>query len=91
VTWPKPKFHPEFDAILEEILRRDPRGELVLIEGRVANWTRLLTNRFARAMPAVFQRIRWLPPLNHPDFLELLSLGDVVLDPMPLRRRQHDV
>jgi protein O-GlcNAc transferase len=64
------------------ILRRDLQGELILIEGRSANWTRLLKERFARVMPDVAARIRWIPALSNQDFLQLLALADVVLDPM---------
>ena len=76
------KFHPDFDAILAEILRRDRQGELILIEGRTANWTRLLKERFSRVMPDVVDRIRWLPALANQDFLQLLALADIVLDPI---------
>jgi protein O-GlcNAc transferase len=75
------KFHPAFDEQLGEILRRDPRGELALIEGRTANWTRLLRERFARSMPDVVDRIKFLPALPNDDFLKLLAMADVMLDP----------
>ncbi|MCC7475501.1 MAG: TIGR03032 family protein [Pirellulales bacterium] len=76
------KFHPEFDGVLADILRRDPRGQLVLIEGRTANWTRLIKTRLARVMPDVADRIHWLAPLPNPDYVQLLALADVVLDPI---------
>ena len=76
------KFHPDFDPLLAEILRRDPAGVVVLIEGRVAAWTRLLRERFARGMPDVIDRIRWLRPLPRQTFLALLSAAHVVLDPV---------
>jgi predicted O-linked N-acetylglucosamine transferase (SPINDLY family) len=76
------KFHPEYDAVLAGILARDPDGELVLMEGRSANWTSLLKQRFARTMPNVANRIRWLPALPNQDFLQLLALANVVLDPI---------
>lgn len=75
------KLHPEFDRVLAEILRRDPDGLLLLIEGRAAEWTALLRERFARTMPDVTDRIRWLKPLPREDFLRLLGVVDVVLDP----------
>ncbi len=75
------KFHPDFDPLLAEILRRDPIGSLVLIEGRLPSWTELLRLRFTRTMPDVTDRIRWLPPLPRDDFLALLAVSDVVLDP----------
>ena len=75
------KFHPAFDEQLGEILRRDPRGQLALIEGRTANWTRLLRERFGRGMPDVVDRIKFLPALPNDDFLQLLAMADVMLDP----------
>ena len=41
------KLHPDFDAILAGILRQDPLGQLVLIEGRQPHWTHLVKERFA--------------------------------------------
>jgi protein O-GlcNAc transferase len=76
------KFHPDFDHVLAEILRGDQLGHLVLIEGRTANWTRLMQARFARVMPDVVDRIQWLAPLANQDYLQLLALADVVLDPL---------
>lgn len=76
------KFHPAFDRLLADILRRDPAGVLVLIEGRVPAWTRLLQERFGRSMTDVVDRIRWLRPLGLKMFLELLAAADVVLDPI---------
>lgn len=76
------KIHPEFDELLAEILRRDPHGELVMIEGRTKHWTRLLQERFSRTVSESVERIRWLPPLANQDYLQLLRLGDVMLDPL---------
>ena len=36
------KLHPEFDAILAELLRRDPLGDLIFVEGRHAHWSHLV-------------------------------------------------
>jgi predicted O-linked N-acetylglucosamine transferase (SPINDLY family) len=74
------KMHPEFDAILADILRRDPRGDVVLIEGRRPVWTAQLKARFQRTMPDVAQRVRFLPPMPNADFLQLNALADVLLD-----------
>jgi len=76
------KFHPEFDAILADVLRGDPDGVLVLIEGRMPTWTRLLRDRFARTMPDVLGRVRWLRALPNPEYLALLATADVLLDPI---------
>ncbi len=74
------KLHPEFDVLLAEILRRDPQGDVVLIEGRQPWWMRLLKERFARTMPDVAARVRFLPPQPHADYLQLNAVADVVLD-----------
>jgi uncharacterized protein (TIGR03032 family) len=77
------KFHPAFDEALRGILHADQAGELVLIEGRVAAWTEALKRRWWRVMPEVMDRVRFLPSLPQPEFLHLLSVADVVLDPYP--------
>lgn len=74
------KFHPEFDALLLEILRRDPRGVLVLIEGWSRHWHEQLMARFAAEAPEVTDRIRFLPRLPYKELLELYANADVVLD-----------
>jgi predicted O-linked N-acetylglucosamine transferase (SPINDLY family) len=74
------KLHPEFDPLVAEILRRDPLGDLVLLEGRHAAWTQLVRERFARTMPDVAERVRFLPPWPRGDFMHLNRLADVSLD-----------
>ncbi len=74
------KIHPEFDALLGEILRRDPQGEAVLICAFHSHWSETLTDRFRRTIPDVVERIRILPRLSGPDFLAVISLADAVLD-----------
>ena len=45
------KFHPEFDALLSGILATDPLADIVIIDGRVPNWTKRLRDRFRRTLP----------------------------------------
>lgn len=73
------KFHPAFDAVLGDILRRDPGGVLALVDS-VPAWGRLLRARLAAALPDVIDRIRFLPAMPGEDFLALLAAADVVLD-----------
>lgn len=75
------KFHPDFDEALGGILRADRTGQLILLEGRYPHWTDLLIQRFRRTIPDVLDRIRFLPRQNPEDFLQLLMLADVLLDP----------
>ena len=74
------KFHPDFDTLLGDILRADPRGRLVLIEGQFAHWNELLRRRFARNLPDVVDRVMWLPKQEGDNFVNLLAVCDVMLD-----------
>lgn len=76
------KFHPEIDDLFGGILRRDPAGLLVLIEGKYPHWTELLRQRFARTLPDVLDRIVFVPKQGRGDFLNLLAVADVMLDPI---------
>jgi predicted O-linked N-acetylglucosamine transferase (SPINDLY family) len=75
------KFHPSFDATLGAILRDDPGGLLLLIEGPRKSWQTLLMERLRRSIPDVAGRIRVLPAQGNEDYLALTALADVVLDP----------
>ena len=72
------KFHPDFDAVLIDILDRDPSGRLVLIRGAHAHIDDLLLKRLAR----IAERIVLLPTLSRADFVALLACSDVMLDPL---------
>ncbi|MEQ9379391.1 MAG: tetratricopeptide repeat protein [Pirellulales bacterium] len=74
------KFHPDFDAVLAGILRRDPHGLLVLLEGRHASWQASLMQRWAETMPDVIDRIRFMPAVPRHVFLALCETVDVLLD-----------
>jgi protein O-GlcNAc transferase len=76
------KFHPRFDEILAGILRGDPNGVLLLLEGRFPEWQSMLLKRWQRNMPDVISRIRFLPKQPRPRFLDLLSISHVMLDPI---------
>jgi protein O-GlcNAc transferase len=77
------KFHPDFDAALAGILRGDERGIVVTLDAKYPEWKQLLIERWSREMPDVAQRIRFLPKMPRTDFMELLALSDVMLDPFP--------
>ena len=76
------KFHPDFDPVLAAVLHRDRAGQLVLIEDKNRDWSKLLARRLAKAMPDVIDRVHWLPHLSFDDFLSLLIVSDVLLDPL---------
>jgi protein O-GlcNAc transferase len=74
------KFHPDFDPILGNILRRDPQGILVLINAFFPDWNTLLMDRFQKTIPDVCDRIRILGAMDYDRFLAFLSMGEVILD-----------
>ncbi len=76
------KMHPEFDAILNGILVRDPLGDIVIMEGKYPQWTQMLRNRFARTLGDHASRVLFLPGQSHPDFMSLNAVADVSLDPI---------
>jgi uncharacterized protein (TIGR03032 family) len=76
------KFHPDNDVVLGEILRRDPKGVLLMIDGKAPTWRELLQGRFARSFPDAADRVRWIKPLPHPAFLNLIAAAEVALDPL---------
>ncbi|HYI69789.1 MAG TPA: tetratricopeptide repeat protein [Skermanella sp.] len=76
------KIHPDFDRALVELLRRDPQGLVVLLSGRDRNLDDLLRRRIAQVGPEVVGRIRFLRQMPLPDFLSLVTVSDVMLDPL---------
>lgn len=74
------KLHPDFDEILGGILRRDPAGKVVLVEGRYPRWSKVLQRRFDRSLPDVADRIQFVPRQHSIDFINLIAISDVMLD-----------
>ena len=74
------KVHPEFDIALAEILRRDPKGKVLFFQYYNSPLHELLKARFQETMPDVASRIQFLPWASMTDFINILSLAEVVLD-----------
>ncbi len=75
------KFHPDFDPMLAEILRRDPAGRLLVAAGKNEQMTRVLA-RWRRDYPAMLAQVIELPHQAYPDYLNVLAQADVLLDPI---------
>ncbi len=75
------KFHPEFDQVTREILRRDPRGILVILQGLWPYTAEQLRGRLQGSMPDVVERVIFLPRLDHGELLSLIADSEVLLDP----------
>ena len=73
------KILPEFDYILISILRRDPNGILIFIEGK-PNWSDILMSRWNRIDKDVTARIFFLPRLDQGQFFYLLRKSSIILD-----------
>jgi predicted O-linked N-acetylglucosamine transferase (SPINDLY family) len=76
------KFHPDFDAILLQIVENDPKGQIILIEGTHSGWTDLLKARWVKSCPALKDRAIFLPRMSLERFMALLAHIDVLLDPI---------
>ncbi|MBF0587492.1 MAG: tetratricopeptide repeat protein [Magnetococcales bacterium] len=75
------KLHPDFDAALKGILQADPQGWVVFIDGSHRHWSDLLKERLQGALGTLSERVHFTPRMGGNDFLRLLSLADVILDP----------
>ncbi len=75
------KFHPDFDAAMAEILRRDPRGEILLFrDSRFPRREAGLRERFDRAHADVAARLRFLPWASTDDLQSIMRESDAVID-----------
>ncbi len=76
------KIHPEFDQVLAGILRKDPKARIVMIRDVTSKWMKLLITRFKQTFPDVVDRILFLRRMAETDFLNLIYIADVMLDPL---------
>ncbi len=74
------KFHPDFDPLLAAILDGDPLGRLALIRAPQARWNERLMARLQGSLGAAVERVDFIDQQDHPDFVSLLGLADVMLD-----------
>ena len=64
------KLHPAFDAVLAGVLRRDPRGLLVLLAPQEPHWRTLLEARFRAVLLGYRERRGAAWRHNHEHFLQ---------------------
>lgn len=76
------KLSADFDAVFEAILTADPQAQLVLLSRPDLDLARnRVLARFEARFPRLMPRIWFLPALSQADYLGLLALADVVLEP----------
>lgn len=76
------KFHPLFDAVLLGILKKDPMAKILVFDSFKAVMPRLLVSPFS-SMSELYNRFIFVPRLPHVEYLNLLSLTAVFLNPFP--------
>ncbi|MEP7068661.1 MAG: hypothetical protein ABI789_05445, partial [Usitatibacter sp.] len=78
------KIHPENDALLAEVMARDPSGKLVFFAAPYDALTTAYYERLARAMAsrglAIDDRVVFLPYMTHDQYLRVNAVCDVMLD-----------
>ncbi|RFC32574.1 MAG: putative O-linked N-acetylglucosamine transferase, SPINDLY family [Candidatus Nitrotoga sp. SPKER] len=78
------KIHPDNDALLANILERDPDGVIVMFAGRHPNITNTFFSRLVQALSARGLESQGrgiiLPSMAHDDYLRVNMLCDVMLD-----------
>ncbi len=78
-----PKLHPDFDATLAEILRRDPGGIVVLLHGEWET-AKQYRQRIRDGLGDLAGRVHFLPTLPPARCHGLLMLADALLDSWPI-------
>mmetsp|Transcript_9894 Transcript_9894/g.10689 ORF Transcript_9894/g.10689 Transcript_9894/m.10689 type:complete len:783 (+) Transcript_9894:3-2351(+) len=94
-----PKFHPVFDDVILSLLTRHPsRLRLLLLSGAekkllwqktlMSRWQHSLVSNYgmadlSKAEELIQRTVKWLPSLSPDEYLQLLALGDIMLDPFP--------
>lgn len=83
-----PKFHPDFDVVLKEILGNVSNSRIIITyDPKNSLWRRTLEQRWKReagiSSEDVRTRILWMESLSPSQYLATLSLGDVMIDPYP--------
>ncbi|MDA1165597.1 MAG: tetratricopeptide repeat protein [Planctomycetota bacterium] len=76
------KFLPEWDQVLGDILRNDPKGLICILRPWVDAWSELLLRRLCQSLPDVADRILFVPRQGRRDFIALNACFDVLLDPI---------
>ncbi|MCL2622579.1 MAG: hypothetical protein FWD31_02840 [Planctomycetaceae bacterium] len=76
-----PKFHPDFDRFLRDILEADTKGHLVLIDNDHKQAMAKLRSRWERTLgKQIMSRILMRPQMMPLDYYKLISVSSCVLD-----------
>ena len=76
------KFHPDFDHVLAEILKKDKKGVLYLIKDNNKIFFNKLIERFKKIKYFDLKRVIFLDPLSRDNYINHLGTSSVLLDPL---------
>jgi protein O-GlcNAc transferase len=74
------KLHPDMDDVLLEIVERDSRARIVLIEPSLRHMRTAIEARMTQLSPKLGERLTFIKSLPHTNYLRLLRCADVMLD-----------
>jgi predicted O-linked N-acetylglucosamine transferase (SPINDLY family) len=74
------KAHPDFDPVLGDILRSDPKGVVAFVHDKSLTFGELLRQRWERTLGDVLDRLLILPRLTPNDYIRLVASSHVLLD-----------
>ncbi len=80
------KIHPDFDFYIFEILLKNPNASIVLLDNSkkikmYERWDNVIT-KYPKYM-GILSRVKFVPPQNHKNFVNLMKCSDVLIDPYP--------
>jgi hypothetical protein len=82
-----PKLHSDMDEVFKGILEKNKKTRIILVydSDKKQQWRRTLENRWKLTIGdnLIKNRIIWLENLKPQEYLILLSIGDMMLDPFP--------
>ena len=83
-----PKFHPDFDVVIRDLLESVPDASVVITyDVKKSMWRQTLETRWKKeagfSEDMIKERILWMESLTPQQYLAMLSLGDVMVDPFP--------
>ncbi len=76
------KYHPDFDAILEDIAKHAPDSVFVFVEHTSNNLVSMkLLDRWSSSAPSMFEKIHFVASMSRDEFVSLSNCVDLLLDP----------
>jgi len=76
------KLHPEYDYVLEKILKEIPNSFILLIESTNKTQTEKLKNRWMKNTRTLLKRSFFSPRVDRNHFLSIIKNVDIMLDPI---------